>query len=415
MRTCWSQIRLWTALSVLAALNIAAYPYSPVQNGEVIVNGIVFYDANSNQRQDARERGLANVSVISQAPDAQGGAVNASTVTAADGSFAIQTHVGDRLSAVPSAGYKALQPAGVIVREGMQTLVFPLYVDKVVVDRIIRMEPATVTMPAPQIFVSPLITIPAPVVNVQPADVRVAPAEVIVQPAPVHVAPVIEPATLWAAVAVMCLSAFMGAARISAAIRAHTRTLRDVAIFQARCSADQTKVNAANWRGIAEQVIADTTDKVVTIESLVWMSAQPIPTMCFRATSSQVFVFSLGGKVKAHSFRAMQTSRMSSTKHFVSVIDLNALWRYFAESMHLPSHLHSAKKWHVMVVSPAGVRNSQSFDFPDVEFSTDATQASLSAIRPELQAAMPHKRANSEMIDCSKRAEQETPHETYLR
>jgi hypothetical protein len=145
------------------------------------------------------------------------------------------------------------------------------------------------------------------------------------------------------------------------------------------------------------------------------MSAQPIPTMCFRATSSQVFVFSLGGKVKAHSFRAMQTSRMSSTKHFVSVIDLNALWRYFAESMHLPSHLHSAKKWHVMVVSPAGVRNSQSFDFPDVEFSTDATQASLSAIRPELQAAMPHKRANSEMIDCSKRAEQETPHETYLR
>lgn len=340
-------------------LNIAARPQSRLRDGEITVSGSVFHDANGNQRQDARERGLANISIISQAPDAQGGMVNASTVTAADGSFAIQTHVGDRLSVVPGAGYKARQPAGVIVREGMQMLALPLYVDKVVVDRVIRMEPATVTMPAPQVFVSPLITIPAPIVNVQPADVRVAPAEVIVQPPPVHVAPVVEPTQFWVAGAVMCLSVLAGAGLICTAIRAHTRTLRDVAIFQAGCSADRIKVNAGNWRGMVEQVIADTTGFIITVEALVRMSAQPVPTMYFRATNSQVFVFSLGRKADESRNQLLQTKCIAYRRLLATALELQALWCFFATMMHMPCHLPRSKAWYVAVVSHVAFTNDQ--------------------------------------------------------
>lgn len=354
MRNRWRRTRLFAALGLCAALNIAARPHAPAQSGDVVISGVVFHDANGNQRQDARERGLPNVSVISQAPDAQGGVVNASTLTAADGSFTIQTHVEDRISVMPGAGYKTVQPAGVIVREGLQTLTFPLYVDKVVVDRVIRMEPATVTVPAPQVYVSPQITLPAPVVNVQPADVRIAPAEIIVQPAPVQVAPMIEPATLWAAIVVLGLSVLAGAGLIAAAIRAHARTLRDVALFEASCSACHTKVDATNWKDVAEQVIADITGSVVTVDALVSMSAQPVPTLRFRATDGQVFVFSLGGKWDEPTRHALQIKCVSGRQHLATALELQALWRFFAVSMHLPSHLPRAKQWHVAVVTCAG-------------------------------------------------------------
>jgi hypothetical protein len=353
MRNRWSRIRVLAALGLCAALNMAARPHVPAQSGDVVISGVVFHDANGNQRQDARERGLPNVSVISQTPDAQGGAVNASALTAADGSFSIQTHVGDRISVVPGAGYKTMQPAGVIVREGMQTLTFPLYVDKVVVDRVIRIEPA-VTVPAPQVYVSPQITVPAPVVNVQPADVRIAPATVIVEPTPVQVAPMIESATLCAAIVAISLSMLAGAGLIASAIRANARTLRDVAVFEADCSAYQTEVNATNWKGVAEQVIADTTARVITVEALVSMSIQPVPTLRFRATNSQVFIFSLGGKWDEPIRHALQIKCVSGRQHLTTALELQALWRFFAVSMHLPSHLPRAKQWHVAVVTCAG-------------------------------------------------------------
>lgn len=353
MRNRWRRIRVLAALGLCAALNIAARPYTPVLAGEVVISGMVFHDANGNQRQDARERGLPNVSVISQAPDAQGGAVNASTLTAADGSFTIQTHVGDRISVVPGAGYKTMQPVGVIVREGMQTLAFALYVDKVVVDRVVQMKPAEVTVPSPQVYVSPQITVSAPVVNVQPADVHIAPAEIIVQPAPVQVAPTIAPtiapAMLWAAIAVMGLSVLVGAGLITAAIRTHARTLRDVAVFEASSSTYRTEVNATNWKGIAEQVIADATGRVIAVDALVSMSIQPVPTLRFRAMNGQVFVFSLGGEWDGPTRSSMQTGRVARIQHLATVLELQALWCFFAASMHLPSHLPHAQQWHVAV------------------------------------------------------------------
>jgi hypothetical protein len=349
MRNRWCRTRLLAALGLCAALNMAARPYASAQSGDVVISGVVFHDANGNQRQDARERGLPNVSVISQTPDPQGGAVNASTLTAADGSFTIQTHMGDRISVVPGAGYKTMQPAGVIVREGMQTLAFPLYVDKVVVDRVIRMEPAAVTVPAPQVYVSPQITVPAPVVNVQPADVRIAPAEIIVQPAPVQVTPTIAPDMLWAAIAVIGLSVLAGAGLIAAAICAHARTLRDVAVFAAGCSAYKAEVNANNWKGIAEQVIADTTGRVITVEALVSMSIQPVPTLRFRATNGQVFVFSLGGEDES-TRHALKIKCVSGRQHLATALELQTLWRFFAASMHVPSHLPRAQRWHVAIV-----------------------------------------------------------------
>jgi hypothetical protein len=349
MRIRWRRTRLVAALGLCAALNMAARPYASAQSGDVVISGVVFHDANGNQRQDARERGLPNVSVISQTPDAQGGAVNASTLTAADGSFTIQTHVGDRISVVPGAGYKTMQPAGVIVREGMQTLTFPLYVDKVVVDRVIRMEPAAVTVPAPQVYVSPQISLPAPIVNVQPADVRIPPAEIIIQPAPVQVASIVAPAMLWVAIAVIGLSVLAGAGLIAAAIRSHTRTLRDVAVFAAGCSAYKAEVNANNWKGIAEQVIADTTGRVITVEALVSMSIQPVPTLRFRATNGQVFVFSLGSQWDEPTRYLMQTEHVSPTQHLATELELQALWCFFAASMHLPRHLPRAEQWYIAV------------------------------------------------------------------
>lgn len=347
-----------------------------MHEGEIIVSGIVFHDANGNQRKDASERGLSNISVISQSPDAQGGAVNASTTTAADGSFTIQTHVGDRVSIVPGAGFKALASSSVIVREGMLALVFPLYVDKVVVERVIRTEPSTVTVPAPQVYVTPLITVPAPVVNVQPANVHMAPAEVIVEPAPVHVSPVIEPMSLWAAIAVICLTVLTGAGLMCVAIRAHTRTLRDVAIFQARFSTYQSEVNATNWRGIAEQVIADTTGRVVTVEALVWMSVQPVPTMCFRATNSQVFIFRLTKKGNVPQPRLLLARNTMRAKHFAAVQAIHAQWRFFAMLMHVPCHLPGLREWRVAIVSDISI-DHQHTSFEQVDFSHDHQPRSL--------------------------------------
>jgi hypothetical protein len=375
MRIRWRRTRLVAALGLCAALNMAARPYASAQSGDVVISGVVFHDANGNQRQDARERGLPNVSVISQTPDAQGGAVNASTLTAADGSFTIQTHVGDRISVVPGAGYKTMQPAGVIVREGMQTLTFPLYVDKVVVDRVIRMEPAAVTVPAPQVYVSPQISLPAPIVNVQPADVRIPPAEIIIQPAPVQVASIVAPAMLWVAIAVIGLSVLAGAGLIAAAIRSHTRTLRDVAVFAAGCSANKAEVNANNWKGIAEQVIADTTGRVITVEALVSMSIQPVPTLRFRATNGQVFVFSLGGEDEP-TRHALKIKCVSGRQHLATALELQALWRFFAASMHVPSHLQRAQRWHVAVVSGSVVGDDLRSNFANADLLADPQPSS---------------------------------------
>jgi hypothetical protein len=371
MRNRWSRIRVLAALGLCAALNMAARPHVPAQSGDVVISGVVFHDANGNQRQDARERGLPNVSVISQTPDAQGGAVNASALTAADGSFSIQTHVGDRISVVPGAGYKTMQPAGVIVREGLQTLAFALYVDKVVVDRVIRMEPAAVTVPAPQVYVSPQITLPAPVVNVQPADVRIAPAEIIIQPAPVQVAPTIAPGMLWAAIVVIGLSMLAGAGIVAAAIRAHARTLRDVALFEASCSACHIRVDAINWKGVAEQVVADTTARVITVEELVSMSIQPVPTLRFRATNGQVFVFSLGGNWDELSRNVLQIKCVSGQQFLATALELQALWHFFAASMHLPSHLPRAQCWLIVVVSGSVVGDDLRSNFANVDLLAD--------------------------------------------
>jgi hypothetical protein len=68
-----------------------------------------------------------------------------------------------------------------------------------------------------------------------------------------------------------------------------------------------------------------------------------------------------------------------------------------------------------MVVSPAGVHNGHSLDYPDVVFPTDVNQAFLSATPPKLKADIPHKRANLEMVNCSKRAEQGTPQEAHFK
>jgi hypothetical protein len=340
-------------------LNIAARPSLYTHEGEVIVSGVVFHDTNGNQRNDARERGLPNISVISQASDVQGGAVNASTTTAADGSFSIQTHVGDRISVVPGAGYKVLTSSGVIVRAGMPALVFPLYVDKVVVDRVIRMEPSTITVPAPQIYISPLITVPAPVVNVQPADVRIASAKVVVQPAPVHVSPVIEPATVWTAVAAISLSLLIGAGLIGYAIRAHAKALRNIAVLEVSGLVCQTRVNAENWRSITKQVIADTTGQVITVEALLSMSVQPVPTMRFRATNSQVFIFSLNNKPDEIKQRRVQTKSISDKNSLVAVFALHDIWCFFAAFTLLPSHLPRTGKWHIVVTSNFSVANVQ--------------------------------------------------------
>lgn len=350
-RKRWREIATSAALSLFAALSIAARPGSPMQDGEVLIRGVVFHDVNGNQRKDARERGLANVSVISQASDAQGGAVNASTVTSADGSFMIQSRPGNRISVVPGAGYKAMQPSGIVVREDLQEVTFPLYVDKVVVDRVIRMEPATVTMPAPQVYVSPQITVPAPVVNIQPANVHIAPAEVVVQPAPVHVAPAIDPATLWVAVAAISLSSLIGAGLIGSAMRAHARTLYDVAAFEMSRSACCWRVDSENWKGIAEQVIADTTLRAISVEGLLSISTQPVPAMHFRATNSQVFVFSLGRTVDETGFGAARSKRMAGAQNLVAAIELRALWSFFANGMYLPSQLPRTGVWHVAIVS----------------------------------------------------------------
>jgi hypothetical protein len=330
-----------------------------MQDGEVVISGVVFHDANGNQSQDARERGFPNVTVISQAPDAQGGAVNASALTTTDGSFTIQTYMGNRISVVPGAGYKTMQPAGVIVREGMQTLTFPLYVDKVVVDRVIRMEPAAVNVPPPQVYISPLITLPAPVVNVQPANVHIAPAQVVVQPASVYVTPTIDPEALGAVIACISLSLLVGAGLIGLAIRAHARTLYDVAAFEVSRSTCRRTVNAMNWRGTAEQVIADATGSVITIEALVSMSVRPVPTMCFRATNSQVFVFSLGRRADEPQNQLLQTKSITRTRLLATALELQAIWCFFATAMHMPCHLPRSKPWHIAVVSNVTYNNDQ--------------------------------------------------------
>jgi hypothetical protein len=233
------------------------------------------------------------------------------------------------------------------------------------------MEPAAVTVPAPQVYVSPQITLPAPVVNVQPADVRIAPAEIIVQPAPVHVAPMIEPATLWAAIVVLGLSVLAGAGLIAVAIRAHAQTLRDVAIFAAGCSAYQTEVNANNWKGVAGQVIADTTGRVITVEALVSMSIQPVPTLRFRATNSQVFIFSLGGQWDEPTPHLVHIKTVARPQHFATALELQALWRFFAAYMHLPSHLPRAQRWLVAVVSGSVVGDDLRSNFANVDLLAD--------------------------------------------